>query len=148
MNCINPILIDGEGNSTLLENQVLPKLQLIECSVMQSCAKHLENIWSAIEMNKLYADLNIKTGQQRGKFIGNPCRSILKNWNFFYDKLPVEFKFFGECLQRHHIVVKSCFGSVLNTAFEQDIQSFKEIYTYIIKVLWMISEFLSLQKFT
>ena len=74
-----------------------------------------------------------KTGQHGGKFSGNHCCKILKNWNLFYDCLLIELKSFGECLRCLGLVVSSCFGSCLQFDNENSIGSFSKVYTSLME---------------
>ena len=81
MNCINPISVDGKSDEKVVDIQVIPDLHVIEGTV-NYLVTHMETYYT--KMEEIYDKLNIaKTGQHGGKFNGNPCRKILKNWEIY-----------------------------------------------------------------
>ena len=122
MNCINPILVDGKSDEKVVDILVIPELYVMEGTV-NYLVTHMETHYT--KMKELYDKLNIaKAGQHAGKFNGNPCRKILKNWEIFSHNVPPAMSGFAECLRLLDSIVAGCFGVHFNPECEE---SFAEI---------------------
>ena len=132
MNCINKPLMMGSPEEKLVDIFAIPELHIME-GIVNTLIEHLEIRWTKENMNVLYSRLHItKTGQHGGKFNGNPCRLLLRNWAMIYDNLPIELKSFGECLRLINLIVDACFGTRLDESAESHMKNLEQCFKSLI----------------
>ena len=132
-NVIRKPIISGSDNVLLLE--IIPQMELhLHLGVVNHLFKILKFAW--IEAVKWPAALHIQLRPyHEGQFDRNECRKLLKNADVLQqlpdtNLVPNIFRII-EAFKSLNLVVKACFGFILQPDFAERIENFKRCYLMI-----------------
>jgi hypothetical protein len=127
-NCVNPPLLNGVDNATVLSLVPPPELHLL-LGVTNTIFKHLNKQWEEDRAYKWAEQQKImRVNYRGGSFEGNHCRKLLCNADMLESVLSQHLKQFATAFKKFDAVVKSCFGLELQSNYKNDITAFEQAY--------------------
>ena len=131
-NVVNPCLLKGEPDTTILSSIPLPELHLLMGCVNWA----LEVLYKVVPKDDLQRRMRTKSisvhGYHGGGLDGNNSSNFLKNLDFIFEPLPDTLQPVYTMLTTFKKVVDSCFSMDLALTYEEDIDTFNQsVYNMI-----------------
>ena len=131
-NVVNPSLLKGDPDTTILSSIPLPELHLLMGAVNWA----LELLYKVVPKDELQRRMRTKSisvhGYHGGGLDGNNSSNFLKNIDFIFEPLPDNLQPVQTMLENFRKVVDSCFSMHLATTYREDIEIFNQsVYALI-----------------